>query len=257
MGTTSNRSWPYPESTDFVADGATAIENLADAIDGSIGRGYAYVQTVYFASSGSFTKASYPWLRALRVTVIGAGGGSGAVPATAAGQSGIAGSGGGGGAGLRLVTNIAGLAASETITIGAGGTAGTGGGGGGTGGTSSAFGVSAGGGEGGEAGAASANNTSRGTSLNGSPSGTFDLRYGGSVAQPSLVINPGASLGATSGAPGSAFTGGVYGPARDNSNAVAGSVRGEGSRAGCSRQSLAAKNGAAGAAGLVIVELYA
>lgn len=33
MGTTANYSWPYPESSDFVADGATAIENLADAID--------------------------------------------------------------------------------------------------------------------------------------------------------------------------------------------------------------------------------
>lgn len=33
MGTTPNNGWPYPESTDFVADGATAIENLADAID--------------------------------------------------------------------------------------------------------------------------------------------------------------------------------------------------------------------------------
>lgn len=33
MGTTPNFSWPYPESSDYVADGATAIENLADAID--------------------------------------------------------------------------------------------------------------------------------------------------------------------------------------------------------------------------------
>jgi hypothetical protein len=37
MGTTANNGWPYPESTDFVADGATAIENLADAIDGAVG----------------------------------------------------------------------------------------------------------------------------------------------------------------------------------------------------------------------------
>jgi len=37
MGTTTNNSWPYPESSDYVADGATAIENLADAIDTSIG----------------------------------------------------------------------------------------------------------------------------------------------------------------------------------------------------------------------------
>lgn len=36
MGTTSNYSWPYPESSDYVADGATAIENLADAIDTTV-----------------------------------------------------------------------------------------------------------------------------------------------------------------------------------------------------------------------------
>lgn len=36
MGTTANYSWPYPESSDYVADGATAIENLADAADASL-----------------------------------------------------------------------------------------------------------------------------------------------------------------------------------------------------------------------------
>lgn len=35
-GTTANFSWPYPQSTDYVADGATAIENLADAIDTTV-----------------------------------------------------------------------------------------------------------------------------------------------------------------------------------------------------------------------------
>jgi hypothetical protein len=37
MGTTANYSWPYPESSDYVADGATAIENLADAVDTTVG----------------------------------------------------------------------------------------------------------------------------------------------------------------------------------------------------------------------------
>ena len=49
MGTTANYSWPYPESSDFVADGATAIENLADAADatvGAIGADVAEVQLV-------------------------------------------------------------------------------------------------------------------------------------------------------------------------------------------------------------------
>jgi hypothetical protein len=37
MGNTANNNWPYPESTDLVKDGATAIENLADAIDTTLG----------------------------------------------------------------------------------------------------------------------------------------------------------------------------------------------------------------------------
>ena len=36
MGTTSNYSFPYPESSDYVADGATAFENLADAVDTTV-----------------------------------------------------------------------------------------------------------------------------------------------------------------------------------------------------------------------------
>jgi len=30
---------------------------------------YAFVETVYFTSNGTFTKASYPWLRAVRVLI--------------------------------------------------------------------------------------------------------------------------------------------------------------------------------------------
>ena len=36
MGTTPTYSWPYPESSAYVADGATAMENLADAIDTTV-----------------------------------------------------------------------------------------------------------------------------------------------------------------------------------------------------------------------------
>jgi hypothetical protein len=45
MGTTANFSWPYPESSDFVADGATAIENLADAVDTTLHK-YKFLQIV-------------------------------------------------------------------------------------------------------------------------------------------------------------------------------------------------------------------
>jgi hypothetical protein len=34
--TTPNYGWPVPTSTDFVKDGATAIEDLGDAIDATV-----------------------------------------------------------------------------------------------------------------------------------------------------------------------------------------------------------------------------
>ena len=34
--TTPNYSWPVPTSTDYVKDGATAIEALGDAIDATV-----------------------------------------------------------------------------------------------------------------------------------------------------------------------------------------------------------------------------
>jgi hypothetical protein len=37
--TTPNNLWPVPTSTDYVKDGATAIESLGDAIDASVGNG--------------------------------------------------------------------------------------------------------------------------------------------------------------------------------------------------------------------------
>jgi hypothetical protein len=46
--TTPNYGWPVPTSTDYVKDGATAIEALGDAIDA----------TVFGLPTGSFTKIS-------------------------------------------------------------------------------------------------------------------------------------------------------------------------------------------------------
>lgn len=43
--TTPINGWPVPTSTDFVKDGATAIESLGDAIDTSVGSGLLAWQT--------------------------------------------------------------------------------------------------------------------------------------------------------------------------------------------------------------------
>jgi hypothetical protein len=57
--TTPNNGWPVPTSTDFVKDGATAIESLGDAIDTSVGAGLlawvAYTPTLGNVSLGNGT----------------------------------------------------------------------------------------------------------------------------------------------------------------------------------------------------------
>ena len=60
MGTTSNYSWPYPESSDYVADGATAIENLADSIDTTLGSSTFKIDTTNSRVGINDTTPSYP-----------------------------------------------------------------------------------------------------------------------------------------------------------------------------------------------------
>jgi hypothetical protein len=85
---------------------------------------YRFVTTVYFTSSGTFTKADYPWLRAIRVKCQGGGGGGGGAATTGVGQQAISSGGAGGAYAESFITNIAGLDASVTVTRGAGGTGG-------------------------------------------------------------------------------------------------------------------------------------
>ena len=202
---------------------------------------YQYVQTLYYTSAQTFTKASYPWLRAIRVKCqAGGGGGAGAAPLSA-------GSGGaGGGYAESFITNIAGLAASISISVGAGGAAGGAGDlGGGSGGTSS-FGalVSASGGGGG------LNTTGETGGSSGAGTAGDLLLYG---------TSGGKSSGRLSGAGGASILGGGGGSAfKINSGQRAGQAGGNyggGASGGSSVDANVA--GAAGAQGIVIVELYA
>jgi len=101
--------------------------NIIDSSGSPFGAGQQAIVT--FTSSGSFTKASYPWAQYARVTVVGGGGAGGGANTVASGGSG----GGGGGTAVKLVA-ISAMSASETVTVGAGGTgvAGTDGNDGGT-----------------------------------------------------------------------------------------------------------------------------
>jgi hypothetical protein len=59
MGTTTNNGWTYPESTDLVKDGATAIETLATDIDTTLGvyspatPGLSLISTTSFSAVAS------------------------------------------------------------------------------------------------------------------------------------------------------------------------------------------------------------
>ena len=117
--------------------------------------GYLYSTTLYYTSSGTFTfsPATYPDLKAVRVRLVGGGGGGGGCATTGAGQSAAGGAGGGGGYSEEFITMNS-STASVTVTVGAGGANGAAGANAGsTGGTSSfgaylsATGGSAGGGD--------------------------------------------------------------------------------------------------------------
>lgn len=84
------------------------------------GSGLGLRQIVVFTASGTFTKADYPWLRAVKVICIGGGGGAGGCNVTGAGEMSAAGGGGGGALAMSYIEASA-LAASETVTVGAGG----------------------------------------------------------------------------------------------------------------------------------------
>lgn len=68
MGTTTNYAIPYPEPTDFVTDGAQAMENIAEKVDNILSTGAAARNLLYNGAmqitqrgtnSGNFTAAGY------------------------------------------------------------------------------------------------------------------------------------------------------------------------------------------------------
>jgi hypothetical protein len=88
-------------------------------------RGFMLAQRfVYTSSPAAFTKATYPWLRAIKIICVGGGGGGGGAAITVAAQNAIGQAGAGGAYTETLITDIAGLASSVTLVVGAGGTAG-------------------------------------------------------------------------------------------------------------------------------------
>lgn len=224
------------------------------AIPGAIG----LREIVVFNSSDTFDKATYPWLARVHVLVVGGGGGGGGAEATTIGEA-AAGSGGAGGGAAEVIVDVSALAASETVTVGAGGTAGAGAAGGDGGDSSFGAHAVAEGGEGGDLGTATSATSFGGTSAGGQGT-TGDVLYQGGDG------DPGVSSYAGSDAPQRFTVAGSGGGSRvcgrtadrifsDGGSAVANS--GRGGNGASQAEGAAASAGRAGGSGVVICWLYA
>jgi len=215
-------------------------------------------QVLYYTSSGTFTKATYPWLRAIRVKCQAGGGGGAGANTTSAGQFNGGRSGSGGAYAESFITSITGLASSVTVTVGAGGAGGAAASSGGTGGTSS-FGslVSA---NGGQAGFLDGQGNMPGISpgISGATAFTGDFGVSGGASSTGVFTTGFSNVGMG----GASFLGkanrNIDFFSTGGRNGTAGSLYGGGGTGGYNAGANAVtRTGGAGAAGIVIVELYA
>jgi hypothetical protein len=220
------------------------ILTAADVNEHLLNGGYQYRETVYYTSSGTFSKADFPWLRAIRVRCQGGGGAGGG-----RNTSGASAGGGGGGYAEKFITDIAGLPSTVTVTRGAGGasvsTTTTG-----NAGVSSVFDptglnvIGAGGGGGGVAGG-------------GTGGGFSNADFGASGSSGASSLNglgTGRETGASGG--GSHLGGGGSGASTGNSNGSPGLVYGGGG-GGAATAATDPRTSGSGANGIVIVDLFA
>lgn len=239
-----------------VSDAAGATRKLSL---GTLGLefGFGLRELVVFESSGTFEKADYPWLRAVRVRLVGGGGGGGGVGITSSTEQAI----GQGGSGACYAESFLGeelLDAQIPVTVGLGGAGGDPGDNNGADGEVSSFGalVSAVGGLGG-VGMSGAPLISSGGGRSGGSSGVGDIVVaGGSSGARFLVIVDGFGRG-RGGAGGDCLLG-FGGEERGSSGTgLPGVGYGAGGSAGVNRNGESSpRGGGDGADGVVIVELY-
>jgi hypothetical protein len=219
--------------------------------------GYTYMGTAIFTSSGTFNRALYPNLRAIRVRVQAAGGAGGGAGATSAAMMSYGAGGGAGGYAESFITDLGLVGASQVVTVGAGGT-GVANATGNSGGASS-FGtlVAADGG----AGGISKPNTALGGYLAGGVGGegtAGDLQLGGGGG------NGGGALGnfGNGGNGGTAIlggggnTGGTAAGATGGAGSAGKNYGGGGGGAFANSSNPTARVGGTGGPGVVLVELY-
>jgi hypothetical protein len=228
--------------------------------------GYLYAGTRYYTSSGTFAKADPLGtgdigLRAIRVRVQGGGGAGGGADETTATQNSHGAGGGSGTYAEAFITDIAGLASSVTVTLGAGG-AGVSSDAGNAGGQSSFGGLlECPGGDGGayRSPNAGATTSATGGSGGGAATGTVtpDLSVPGVEGGSSFGVNPALAVG---GVGASSFLGFASGArARLSTSSISSLSQGFGSGGSGAMavvSNTTARAGRGGQAGIVIVEVY-
>lgn len=230
----------------------TIGQNLTVAGAFQAGTGYTLSDIQVFTADGTWTRP--PFVRAVRVTVVGGGGGGGGTTGTGSSTFGAGGGGGGGGAAVKWITAPG---SSEAVTVGTGGS-GSSGSGGADGGDSS-FGAhcSASGGGGGSQMDTTSGQSITGGGLSGAGSdGDFNPQ-GAPGGRAAVLLGTGGGIHVGAGG-GSMMgptimgrhtaTGSTDGPSADADHYGSG---GAGAYANNSNQS-----GGSGASGIVIVEEY-
>lgn len=227
------------------------------AVPGAIGLRAIVVLT----ASTTFEKATYDWLARVHALVVGGGGGGGGTELTSSTEV-AAGAGGGGGGAAEVLVDVASLAASETVTVGAGGL-GSAGAAGSNGGTSS-FGAhaSAGGGDGGALGL-STGATFDATAVTAGGQGTVGtVLYQGGDGEPGVARGPNPPNFALGGGGGGSVLMGNWWTNAFLSGWSAGVVtglqnKGFGGVGAAATVSQSAGRGLDGSKGVVILGLYA
>jgi hypothetical protein len=237
-----------------------ATDNNLSVYDGAVwssAKGAQFLQRVIVTVTGSFTKASFPGLKKVRVCCQGGGGAGGGTGTTAAATT--TGSGGGqGGAYAESWVDASAMAASVTVTVGTGGAALSGGAGGN--GNSTSFGstVIAPGGTGATGSGVGANTSFGLAGGTGAQVMTGDFQVSGGAGQWGARLGNGTTAvagQAVAGIGGSSY----FGNGGEGGNATGGGDgRGFGGGGGgvTSNPSSATRAGGNGAPGVVVLDLY-
>ena len=263
-GDISTNTGNISTNTGDIGDNAADIVIERGRIDSNVirmdnGLGLRSIQV--YSSPGTsllFTKADYPWLRAVRVRAVGGGGGASGAPA---GTSTAVGCGRGGRPGVyaESMISVGALNANETVSVGEGGTGGTGTANGDAG-TDSSFGshvVAEGANGSAPSFSTSGTIVTSASTVNAGVSSTGQIIASGSPGTGAVVLDTSNNNVLAEGGGSSVLGGGGSAGRNDTSQGNDAPGYGGGGGATATRLNASASKGGDGGGGVVIVELYA